>query len=315
MLKKRMLLLAALTLALPLAAHAQEATPEATSAMMVPGLDQIMINRENFFPEGIEYDAQNGRFLVGSTADGGVYTVADNGDLTQLIQDEHLTATVGLHIDASRGRLLVASNGKPEGLGIYNLNDGSPIAYVDLASLTPDAQHFINDVAVDKDGNAYVTDSYAGVIYRVTPDGKADIFLDDPSFKQQFALNGIDYDPAGYLVAVRAPDLIRIPLDDPKSFAKIDSEADFSNADGLYFAKDGLLIVVANQRGKVYAVTSDDQFKTASVMGEFDAGTNFPTTATARGGEVYVLYAHLDKQQAGQKDFTIQKVTFEAPQR
>jgi hypothetical protein len=60
-------------------AVAQDATSE-------PGTlpDRVTIVREGLFPEGVEYDTLNGRFLVGSIGDGNVYAVADDGTLTAL---------------------------------------------------------------------------------------------------------------------------------------------------------------------------------------------------------------------------------------
>src|SRR5687768_3253163 len=60
-------------------------------------------------PEGIEWDAANERFLTGSLAQGTLFEIADDGTVTPFIEDEALTTTVGIHIDAETGRLLVAN--------------------------------------------------------------------------------------------------------------------------------------------------------------------------------------------------------------
>ena len=147
--------------------------------------DRIEIERQDFDPEGIEYDAQTERFLLGSLAEGTVFAVADDGSLTPFIEDENLIASVGLEIDESTNRLLVvnadsAMFSDPEhkggaDLGIYDLATGEQFHFVNLDNLAPDYRHFVNDVAVDEAGNAYVTDSLAPVIYQVTPDGEASI--------------------------------------------------------------------------------------------------------------------------------------------
>jgi len=149
-----------------------------------------------------------------------------------------------LQIDAAHNRLLFASTdmAKVGQLGIYELSTGKEIKVVDLAALTPDAKHFPNDIAVDPDGNAYVADSAAGAFYKVDMDGNASIFLQDPSFVGNFILNGIDYNPNGYLVAVRSPDLIKIPLDNPQSFSVIKVDGDVSGGDGIIFADAKTLV-------------------------------------------------------------------------
>jgi sugar lactone lactonase YvrE len=308
--KKRSLVLVVIALLGLLGAmvvSAQDAPP--------PGPRAINIKLDNLFPEGIEYNPTNDTFLISSLGGGGVYAITLDGRFSAFVQDQRLKATAGLHVDVRNNRLLVAStdlsgNG-PVGLGIYNLSDGGAIDYVDLTGLTQ-GRHFINDVAVDDRGNAYVTDSFAGAIYRVDARGKASIFLQDPSFQGDFVLNGIDYNPDGYLVAVRAPGLIRIPLDDPQNFRDLRSKWDYSGADGLHFLPDGNLLVVSNSQGKVFAIASDDQYQSATPIGRFDTGTVFPTTVAARGEEIYVLYAHLDKMGNNFNDFRIVRVKFSA---
>ena len=96
------------------------------------------------------------------------------------IRDAELVSSVGIEADEPRDRLLVANSdraafgGAAAGhakLGVYNLTTGERLAMVDLGAMlgTPaPAKFFANDVTVDGDGNAYVTDTMNGVVYRVT---------------------------------------------------------------------------------------------------------------------------------------------------
>src|SRR5690606_32977068 len=84
-------------LALPLALHAQEGEfPELVLAAH-PGLH----------PEGIDWDAERGVFVTGSLTEGGVFTVADDGTVTQLAEGHEGLASTGVHVDAERNRVLV----------------------------------------------------------------------------------------------------------------------------------------------------------------------------------------------------------------
>src|SRR5688572_19320499 len=102
--------------------------------------DEILMERTNFAPEGIEYDAEAGHFLVSSLAEGTVFAVADDGTLTPFVEDENLVSSVGLEVDEEGGLLLVANSnvaasGVEEptaGVGIYDLETGVLIQYVDL---------------------------------------------------------------------------------------------------------------------------------------------------------------------------------------
>lgn len=294
--------------------RAQEATPEATeSAGALP--DRVTIMHEGLFPEGVEYDTLNSRFLVGSTAEGTVYIIGDDGSETPLVQDERIVSSTGIEADEATNRLLVSITDMEQRgvLGIYDLTTGENLAFVDFSPLTPtDPEHFINNVAVDSQGNAYVTDSYAGVIYRVDPQGNASIFLEDQSFSTQFALNGIVYHEAGdYLLAVRVPDVIKIPLSNPTAFTPVEAGMEFVGADGLVLLDDSTLVVVTNNPAGVYRLESSDDFATAQITGTFEPGNVFPTTVANRDGEAYVLYAQLNAQEQTITEFPIQRVTFE----
>jgi sugar lactone lactonase YvrE len=309
---KRLFLFTVLSLLLAGMAFAQDATPEAAEDLP----DVVVVEREGLFPEGVAYDSVNERWLVSSTSEGTVFTVDDEGTPTPLVEDERIPSSLGLAVDEAGNRLLVAATDMEEEgyLGIYNLTTGEPLAWVDLKELLPDdAQTFVNDVTFDSAGNAYVTDSYAGVIYIVQPDGTADIFLQDDSFTPNFTLNGIVFHEASAsLIAVRVPELIVIPLANPTEFITLSLEEDLPNADGLALLDDSTLVAVNNSEpAMVYRIESQDNFATAQITGQLDPGDVFPTTIAIRDGEAYVLHAQLDRDEASTSTFPIERVVFE----
>ncbi len=169
-------------------------------------------------------------------------------------------------------------------------------------------------MSLDSQGNAYVTDSYAGVIFRVDPQGNASIFLEDESFSTQFTLNGIVYHEVGnFLIAVQMPYLIKIPLENPAAFTRINVAQLFPGADGLVLLNESTLVVVTNNPAKVFRLETEDAFASAVVTGIFETGIVNPTTAAVRDGEAYVLYAQLNAEEQTITDFPIQRVMFEAP--
>jgi hypothetical protein len=265
-------------------------------------------------PEGIEYHATRGQFLLGSISQSSVSVVADDGTLTTLLQDPKLLSVIGLQVDAERNRILFGSTDQAQvgQLGIYDLTSGEEIHLVDLAALTPDAAgHFPNDIAVDDEGNAYVADSAAGVFYKVDVDGNASVFLQDPSFVGQFILNGIDYNPNGYLVAVRSPDLIKIPLDDPQSFSVVEINGEVPGGDGIIFSDAKTLVAAVGNPKHVVQVTSEDDFATATITGDYVPASGSVTTIAMRDGVPYTTDAQFSTPNA--QSYFIQKVTFSAP--
>lgn len=288
-----------------------EATAEAADTASAEG---VVIMHEGLFPEGVEYDPVNERFLVSSVAEGTVYAVAGDGTTTPLVQDERITASIGIQVDEAGNRLLVAvGDMQTEAfLGAYDLTSGENLWFTDLTQVVSNDTYFPNDVAIDSQGNAYVTDSFAGVIYQVDPQGSGTVFLEHESFSTQFALNGIDYNAAGdYLVAVRVPGLIKIPVGNPAGMTPVEMDVEIPGEDGITFLDDGTLAIVSNIQGRVYRVESGDEFATAQLSGLFETGEVFPTTVAVRNGEAYVLHAYLNQQQTPRSEFPIQHVMFE----
>ena len=299
-------------LLLPAALLAQDMTPEATETLLAPGPDLITIAQPSLMPEGIAWDPVNQTLLVGSLSQGTISRVADEGTLTPLTSSDNLNVSVGLEVDAERNRVLAAASGANQNrafVGAYDLETGEELFYTDLSAAAESGDRFFaNDLAVDADGNAYITDSAAGIIYKVDVDGNASVFLADPSFQGQFILNGIAYNPDGYLVAVRNPGLIKISLDDPTAFTEVVADGDVSGGDGIIFQDADTLIVVSGRQGRVMRVESTDAFATASITGQYATQPISATTAAVRGDEIYVVYARFSEP--GATEYPIEKVVF-----
>ncbi|UOQ71752.1 hypothetical protein [Hymenobacter cellulosilyticus] len=166
-------------------------TVEQGNVVAPEGPDALPFTQSNLYPEGLEFDTNNGRFLVSSQTTGSVGQVRAEG-YSSFATDERLISTVGLQIDELRNRLLAAvadpgyntdrtsaaTKNKLAALASFD-NLGRTINYVDLGGLRPGVNHFANDVAVDREGNAYITDSFAPIIYKVDAVGAASVFLED----------------------------------------------------------------------------------------------------------------------------------------
>jgi sugar lactone lactonase YvrE len=290
--------------------------PPTLDTALVTG-DQILIEHHNLFPEGIEYDADGKRFLLGSFTQGIVYEVADDGTLHPFIEDETSLMALGLEIDRINNRLLVAKTSPSEEqgmLGAYDLQTGQRIFMTNLTNLYPSDRHMANDVAVDMDGIAYVTDSYAPVIYRVDMQGKASIFIEDRTL---FYINGIVAHQDGYLILGANPNLLfKIPIGEPELIQiELPDDVDFQITDGMILHPDGSLIIVTFPKSNIYRLSSDDGWATANRVAMSSGHTlGWATTVALRGEAVYAVYSHLNRwmNKLGDQDtFEIVQVRFE----
>ncbi|HET9503257.1 MAG TPA: gluconolaconase [Hymenobacter sp.] len=296
---------------------------------------QVNFTQAGLYPEGTQYDDAGGRFLVSSQTAGRIGQVKDDGSYAQFADDAQLISTIGLRLDVPRNRLLVAVSDpgyntarttsatlrKLAAVAIFNAS-GAKTGYVNLGALRPAyAAHFANDIAVDAAGNAYVTDSFAPIIYKIDAQGTASVFLENSALgasSGSFGLNGIVAHPDGYLIVAKSDEgaLIKVPLSNPANFTKVNTTGlVLTGDDGLQLTDNNTLLVVCNAQGQVYRLSSTDGFATVNRTGSFATGSVFPTTLARRNGtESYVLYSYLNALQVNQNppvsQFSLTKVGF-----
>lgn len=275
------------------------ATAPAPGATTIPAV--ITAERGGFIPEGIEYDQANERFLTGSLAEGSIFTIGLDGSVTPFVTDPELVSSVGIEVDEARDRLYVANSdrgvfgGTATGhakLGIYNLTTGAKTAMVDLAAAltNPTGSFFANDVAVDRDGNAYVTDTMQNVVYRVDASNQASVLH---RFEPMSQLNGIVYHDAGYLLVAAGARLFKVPIDNPSGTTEVMVAEPVPGSDGMVWASDGRLVITSNaaDNPRLVALTSNDDWATAQTAGVARMMGQV-TTAAAVGDDVYAVHPH-----------------------
>ena len=294
--------------------------------MLIPEVTnpaRISVPQPALSPEGIQYDEANKRFYVSSRTKGTVGIVRDDSTYTEFGKDSRLISTIGLNLDAGRQRLLAAvsdngfnpsvvnapTKGKLAALAIFNSSTGALTSYVDLGGLRPTGMHFANDLAVDKEGNVYITDSMSPIIYKVDLQGNASIFLENAQLiGTGFGLNGIVYHPDGYLLTAKTSDgnLFKVPISNPASFTTVGKSQNLVGADGLLLFDNTTLLVVAGSQSTVYRMTTSDAWATTTTKGSFATGGVSPTIIPKRGSDAYVLYPY----NATAPRFKIVKVVF-----
>ena len=287
-------------------------------------------------PEGIEYNKNDNTFLLSSLNASPIIKVNIDGTYTAFSSGEkYPLSTAGLQIDYKRNRLLVAGfngmelmdkNPKTKGtshLRIYNLTTGVIQKDIDLSSLSPKSNaYFANDVAVDNEGNAYITDWYAGLIYKVDVEGKATIFWENNSGIEG-GPNGIDFHKDGYLLVsvikvnekgiYEKHGLIKIPLSNPKSSSIVNiTNSGFAGFDGMVITPKGDIIGVTNNQkvgggNMLIELSSKDNYKSAKVI-HSKAITTSTTVAITPKNINYVINQNFANNFA--KNWMIEQIKF-----
>jgi sugar lactone lactonase YvrE len=265
----------------------------------------IEAERGGFIPEGIEYDQTNGRFLSGSLAEGTIFEIERDGSVVPFIRDPELVSSVGIEADEPRNRLLVANSdraafaGDAPGqakLGVYNLTTGERLAMVDLGAVLgapAPPKFFANDVTVDGDGNAYVTDTMNGVVYRVTNDYQASLLHRFTDLPQGAQLNGIVYHDGGYLLVVAGEHTYKVPVANPAGTTKVNVVNPVAGQDGIVLTADGSLVATSNSatEPRLVAFRSDDNWTSAQRTGVAVLNGQ-ATTAAVVDDEIWAVHPH-----------------------
>jgi sugar lactone lactonase YvrE len=275
----------------------------------------LRVQHRALYPETVAYHVKTGRFLVGSMREGAVFEIDERGNTTKFIDDERLCSVLGIAIDPARGRLWLVNSDlgaslKPSvagakhlaAVGMYDLASGAPLRYVDLAPLSPGA-HLLNGLALDSAGNAYVTDSFSPVIYKIDSNGNASVLLRDQRFLGEgINLNGLVVHPDGYLLVVKKSDgaIFKIPLAHPAAMSEVGISRRFLGGDGLVLVGPGALVVISNQiphaaQNAAFWLSSEDGWSTAKVDGVQPLGDVYPTGGVLRDGTLYVLHSKLNE--------------------
>lgn len=214
---------------------------------------------EQVYPEGVVYQQSSGDFFVSSTSDGAIFwgSVQEGGGEAEVFleggQDERASA-IGLALDGE-GRLFVAG-GDTGRMFVYGTENGELID-----SFQNDRQQtFVNDVTVVPSGEAYFTDSFSPVLYRLAEtDGGYEFeeWLDltgtPIEYGDGFNVNGIVSAGDGrYLIVTHSTtgQLFRIEMES-REVVEIDLGGGEVAGDGMVLDGQTLYAVTGNEISRV----------------------------------------------------------------
>lgn len=257
------------------------------------------------FPEGVAFQPATGNFFVSSTGDGTIFRAHVSEPTASVFLagggDGRMVA-VGLEVDGSR---LYAADGGPLLGGrcrVYVYDTGTRALLVRLA--TEPLNCFLNDVATTKTGDAFVTDSFRPVLWRIPANlGSIERWLDltKTPFQYQdgFNANGIVATDDGTFLVVsqsNARKLFRIDLQ-TRQVLQITTDEPVGG-DGLVLQGRTLYAVENNQIVKVEL--SDDLTSGIVVSRTSDSSFNSPTTNAIARGRMLVVNSQFGARFSGQ---------------
>lgn len=287
-------------------------TADATERGLPPVLQPAA---ENLFPEGVAWDPTRQALLVGSLSQPARITAVDRTGTTRtVVSDPDLPLFAGLKVDTARGRILAAVGNPntpgPSFLAVYDLRTGAREQLVDLSG----EGHAANDVALDPAGNAYVTDTGAGAVYRVNPAGRVSTLSKDPRLGSGLGANGIVWHPRGYLVVANYTTgrLYRLA---GTRLTELWQPSPLVGADGMVLRRDGTLVVVTNTLAGLAGSTAAVHELALTSRAAIPLRTTpwrdpAPTTAAETPYGVYVVDGRVDEFLVGGSatDFVLRRL-------
>ena len=258
------------------------------------------------FPEGVAFERDTGRFFVSSTNDGSIL----RGHVSEPAASPFIPGTTGpfssIGLEISAARLYVAG-GSTGTARIYHAASGAL-----LGSFASGPSGFMNDVAVAKSGDAFVTDSFRPILWRIPAGSSGAPGVLEPwltyagtpiqytPVPDDFEVNGIVARPDGrYRVVVHSNTgkLFRIGIA-TRRVVEIDLGGASVNGDGLqlvgrtlYAVADGAIVEIRLSgdltSGDVVSRTTDPSFFS-------------PTTNAIARGRMLVVNSQFDRLFSGQ---------------
>jgi sugar lactone lactonase YvrE len=248
------------------------------------------LGEADLIPEDIAYDAKTARFFVSSVRKGKILT----GEGREFARTEW--PVLGLAVDARRRRLWATSGWMPQCercaagdrgktvLLAFHLDTGALVRRIEAGG-----EGVLSDMTIGRNGDLYVSNSSAGAVYHLAPDGNALSRLDAtgefPS-PQTPALSTDEktlYVP-DYVRGIGAIDLATRAL---RWLVPAEGIA-LSGIDGLYVHGDSFLAVQNGTEPRRVVRFSLDLRK-QSVLEANTPGLGEPTHGTIVGGTFYFL--------------------------
>jgi sugar lactone lactonase YvrE len=281
----------------------------AAAAGAEPRPSEYILPGNAVFPEGVAFQPSTGNYFVSATSDGTIFRGHVSEEEASVFlpggQDGRTTA-IGLEVDGNR---LYIAGGNTGRIFVYDTETGAL-----LGSFQTGPGGFLNDVVTTTSGDAFVTDSFRPILWRVS----ADLQTVEPwlnfagtpvVYGPGFNLNGIVATPDGrYLIVSKSNSrqLFRIDLE-TKEVVEIVTDAP-TGGDGLQLRGHTLYAIVD---GGILEVQLSGDYSSGTV-GELTGVGSFrsPTTNAIARGRMLVVNSQFAARPSGTQvlPFTVSSV-------
>ncbi|HEX7303825.1 superoxide dismutase [Lentzea sp.] len=284
------------------AALALSASP-AAQAHGHHAVDRYVVPGDKAYPEGIVREPGTPYFYVGGTTDGTIWRGrVDQPRLRVFLPGGRDGRTTAVGMKITRG-LLVVAGGATGKVFAYSTRTGKLVHVFDSGA----RDGLVNDVAIAPNGDAYVTDSFRPVLYRITAAQLASRDVDQPlrtfvdftgtpvKYEEGINGNGLVVTPDGRYVLMADTN--------SQAFHRIGTATgaitpvDLGGvtdigSDGLLL-RDGLLYSVTSlfhPEGEISVLRLSDDYSRARVQRRINGrGMDVPSTAAFDGDDLLVV--------------------------
>jgi sugar lactone lactonase YvrE len=296
-------------------AHTRRSPHASKVAFVLPEKDLI--------PEGIAYDSTDEAFFLSSLHKRKIVRVRPRTNRPPIVEDftsegqDGLYSTLGMKVDAAHRVLWVCSSAESFMKGYTEADAGKAALFkYDLTTrklirkyeLGPTPRHLLNDIVLNAQGDAYLTDIASGEIFTVSHEkDELEVFIPAGTLNSP---NGIAISndgrklyisdmPVGvYVVDVKTKDSHRLPQ-------RVGISP--SGSDGLYFYANsllGIVNIVSDRAGRVARFSLDSSAESITRGAVLDCNHplyQWPTTGVIVGDSFFYIansqFGHFDDKQ------------------
>lgn len=260
-----------------------------------PLLESYLLSSPDSVPEGVAFDPMDRAFYATSLQGGSIVRIEADGSESVFRPADGRARLVGTKVDARERRLWVCAQGVDETdnrVWVFDLDTAELAQEYLLGALSTGGS--CNDLVLDDNGFAYVTDPANPFIYRLDPNSvEGEVFATDPLFTDitgfSLGLNGIAVaaDGSALIVAKFAPpSLLYVSLPDGQTIHAITLSGDtFTSPDGLAVLEGDIYAVSNSVVNRVRLSTDYSSGEVVSV----EQHTSGLSTATVAESGLYVI--------------------------